>query len=44
MTRELLNCIHSLPKEALPACIWTCKNPNNVYSMVDIAPIQMKNP
>lgn len=38
MTRELLNCVHSLPKEALPACIWACKNPNYVYSMVDTAP------
>lgn len=38
MTRELLDCMHTLPKEALPACIWACKNSEYVFSMIDTKP------
>lgn len=44
MKRELLDCFHSLPKEAFPECIWACKHIDYIFSMIDADPkIRLKN-
>lgn len=34
LTRDLLDCFHMLPKDALPACIWACKNREYIFTSI----------
>lgn len=40
LTKDMLDCFHALPKEALTACIWAFQNTEFVQSVAETEPYE----